>query len=349
MKKETLADKLAKKSFMSEAVQKSWKVHMDMFGPILEPAFKEDYQSKVHLGAALNLISRKDVKKGFEKLVKLEKKCANDADMAAWLFFMGICFEFSDMKDEMMEHYLAANSFKHDYYLPYMKVAKHACEDGVYDVAEENFKEAIRCLEMNMLAPQNKLVLASAYASLTTCYIMMHRLDEAEETLEFAKKLQESQLGRTSIEAVLFAVKGEKEQAEKMMDEVKKELPAAFDKVRADIDKIYDKVHPQFFEVPLKESDVTAFWEWFAKEEKTLIDYIAQDDFEEFFCSVQLELKKVFPFIEREPDFAVEPNKQGCSISFADYYMVALGKGYEKIIEACPEKLKDKWSMEIVH
>ena len=65
---DALADKLAKKSFMSEAVQKSWKVHMDMFGPILEPAFKEDYQSKVHLGAALNLISRKDVKKGFERL-----------------------------------------------------------------------------------------------------------------------------------------------------------------------------------------------------------------------------------------------------------------------------------------
>lgn len=51
MKKQTLADKLAQKSFNSPKFQESWAVHMQAFGPILEPAFAEDYQARVHLTA----------------------------------------------------------------------------------------------------------------------------------------------------------------------------------------------------------------------------------------------------------------------------------------------------------
>ena len=37
MKKETLADKLARKSFESKKIQESWQVHFQAFGPILKP------------------------------------------------------------------------------------------------------------------------------------------------------------------------------------------------------------------------------------------------------------------------------------------------------------------------
>ena len=73
MGKKTLADKMAEKSFKSAAFQKSWQVHMNAFGPILEPAFKENYQARVHLTAALNEISGGKLKKGFEKLKKIEE------------------------------------------------------------------------------------------------------------------------------------------------------------------------------------------------------------------------------------------------------------------------------------
>ena len=80
MGKETLADKLAKKTFESETIQKNWRGHMLAFGPLLEQAFEENYQAKVHLTAALNYISRRDVKAGFEKLKILSKYCKCDAD-----------------------------------------------------------------------------------------------------------------------------------------------------------------------------------------------------------------------------------------------------------------------------
>ena len=75
MKKETLADKIAKKTFLSADFQKQWAIHMGAFGPILGPAFAEDYQSRIHLTAALNHISRRDVRSGLKKLQQLQEKC----------------------------------------------------------------------------------------------------------------------------------------------------------------------------------------------------------------------------------------------------------------------------------
>lgn len=40
---ENFAEKLAKKSFYSAEIQKSWTAHMQIFGPVLEPAFAENY------------------------------------------------------------------------------------------------------------------------------------------------------------------------------------------------------------------------------------------------------------------------------------------------------------------
>lgn len=45
MRKETIADKMAKKAFLSDDFQRQWAVHMAAFGPILGPAFPEDYSS----------------------------------------------------------------------------------------------------------------------------------------------------------------------------------------------------------------------------------------------------------------------------------------------------------------
>ena len=74
MGKLSLAEKLAKKSFESDAIQKSWQVHLQMFGPILEPAFAGSYQARVHLTAALNHISTRDLKAGLVQYIQQIQK-----------------------------------------------------------------------------------------------------------------------------------------------------------------------------------------------------------------------------------------------------------------------------------
>ena len=86
MGKQTIADKMAEKTFLSEGFQRQWRIHLQAFGPILEPAFVEKYQALVHLTAALNLISNRKIKDGLNKLQLVEKHISCDADRAAWLF-----------------------------------------------------------------------------------------------------------------------------------------------------------------------------------------------------------------------------------------------------------------------
>ena len=71
MKKETLAEKLARKIFQSRAFQRGWNVHVQAFGPILEPAFAEDYPARIRLSAALNLLSRQKLAEALQKLQAL--------------------------------------------------------------------------------------------------------------------------------------------------------------------------------------------------------------------------------------------------------------------------------------
>ena len=349
MKKETIADKLAKKTFYSDAFQQSWDVHMQMFKPILEPAFQEDYQTKVHLAAALNHISRREIKKGFEKLKKIEKQCKTEADTIAWLTFMGVCFDMAAMKEEMLAFYQEANAYGHDFYLPYMKVAKKAYEDNVFEVAEENYRNAIKCLEKNMLAPQYRIYLASSYSSLATCLIMMHRKEEAEELLDISKKMLPEQSGREVIEVVLRALEGKTEESEALMQVIEKNYSQAADEVGKVVDKIYKKSHSQFFEIEIEEENIKEFWEWFEESQARLIQYIKKEQLDLFFQNMQPKLGEVFPFMEIDLELAIEQIESGYQITFADFYMKALMSGYEKLIRECPEEVKKIWTFQVVH
>jgi hypothetical protein len=68
------------------ALAQSWEAHRQAFGPILEPAFKDRPPLRIPLTAALNHISRKEIKKGIEILESLKEHCTCDEDHAAWTF-----------------------------------------------------------------------------------------------------------------------------------------------------------------------------------------------------------------------------------------------------------------------
>lgn len=65
------------------ALRQSWEVHRQAFGPILEPAFVENPQVRIHLVAALNHISRRQIKRGMEILQSIKEQCIYDEDKAA--------------------------------------------------------------------------------------------------------------------------------------------------------------------------------------------------------------------------------------------------------------------------
>lgn len=348
MEKETLADKMAKKAFNSPDFQKSWNVHMQAFGPILEPAFADDYQTRIHLTAALNHISRQDLRAGFDKLQKLQKNCVTDADKAAWLFFMGVCFEFAGAKDQMIACYQQAGDFGHRFYLPYLKVAKAAHADAVYEIAEKNYRAAIRCFDGTGLDDQSKIILSSAYTNLGSCLAMMHRYAEAAAAMDTAEQILPGQRGMDAARVVLHAVNKDEEKLAECLARLQETMsPDVAEETRKMADAILSGEHPHFAVQPVEDEKIAAFWAWFAENQAEIARRIRAQETDDLFPQLQGKLAEVFPFLDRAPEVGIQPQEDSITITLVDFYMVSLKHGYELLLAACPEEAKKGWKFEI--
>ena len=68
----------------TENFQKSWDTHMEAFGPILGPAFMNNFEAKDHLVSALNSISKNEIQKRVAKLSIIKDMCSCNADFAVF-------------------------------------------------------------------------------------------------------------------------------------------------------------------------------------------------------------------------------------------------------------------------
>lgn len=347
MKKISLAERLARKAFKIDAVQKSWQIDLQTFGPILEPAFVDNYKAKLHLTAALNYISKEKPGKGLEKLWRLKKECATDEDITALLFCLGLGFEKAGMKENMVSCYLEAGEYKHKFYYPYLRVAKSAYQDGVYEVAEENYKKAIQCLEEETLDDQKRTILGVSYSNYASCLTMMHRYEDAEEAMKKSIEILPEYKGRTVTEAILQAAMGNAEKALACTEATASEMPEFYEHTKKMVNEILEKRHPHFFAVELSEDALDAFWDWFLQKEESMRKQMEQNEYEAVLELIQPKLKELFPFAERDLDFGIEPKAGFYQISFADFFMVSLEYGYGKLIERAPKSLEEHWGFEV--
>lgn len=349
MKKMSLADKLAKKTFESAVIQKSWQGHMQAFGPILAPAFVDDYQTKTHLCAALNFISNRDLEKALKKLQPLQGKCETDADKAAWLFCMGLVFDMAGVTEAMVDFYQQAARFGHHFYLPYLKVAKAAHMDGAFDVAAENYEIGIDCLRQGEYNDQIRVMLGSVCSNFAAALTMMHRFEDAHAMLDASMDYMPVLPGRSGTHAVLFAAEGNWEVVEAAMTALQSESAEMYAQTQKMVDAIREGTQPQFFTREIAPEDMGDFWAWFAENEGTIAQCLAKESYDGAFALVQPKLKALFPFMERELDLAFQPTEEGINVIFADYYAVALRDGYEKLIAAKPDTLENPWMFVIEH
>ena len=348
MKKLTLAEKLARKAFEGAECQKSWSVHMAAFGPILEPAFAENYQARVHLTAALNLISSRQTAKGLEKLKQVQKYCESDADKAAFLFFLGVCFEMSGDRQHMLEFYCAANEYGHKFPMPYLKAGKAFLENHAYEPAFEQYRSAIRCYTATGLSEQDKIVLGSAWTNLATCLTMMHRYEEAGRAVATSRSLCSDAPGRAAVEAVLYALERDISQLEVCLTTVKNHAPDAYDAIKASTDGILAGTDPMFFAVQVDAENIAVFWDWFTHYSPKLLSLLQQEQYEQAMAPVGDSLLTAFPFLEEPPYIALGKNENGYVLELHDCYAVGIQNAYEKLLQACPESVKAQWQFVLV-
>lgn len=349
MKKETFADKMARKAFEKPDVRKSWEAHMKAFGPILEPAFADNLQARIHLTAALNFISTRNLAQALVKLKALQKAVSNDADKAALLFCLGLYGEMAGSQEQMLAYYTYANQCGHKFYLPYLKVAKFYLNGRMCREAEENFRKAIDSFTATGLSDGDKIILGSAYTNLASCLTMQHRYEEAEDALATSRSIYPDAPGRAAAEAVLYAIRGDASRTEESLAVLKTQDENVYAAVKKNTDGILAGTDPMFFEVPVDEEKIAAFWQWFAgyeAEMKTLLD---KEKYDEGLTPVAKQLLVAFPFLEEIPNVALGKNDKGYVVELKDYYAVAIAAAYEKLLADCPEDILSRWQFAIAH
>lgn len=349
MKKESFADKMARKAFEKDDVKKSWETHVRAFGPILEPAFQHNLQARVHLTAALNMLSNRNPAGALLKLKALQKSVLTEADKAALFFCFGLYGEMTGSQEQMVTYYTYANKCGHRFYLPYLKVAKFCLSNRIYEEAEKNFREAISCFTATGLNDADRIILGSAYCNLASCLTMQHRYDEAEAALASSRSVCAEAPGRASAEVVLHALRGETEQVEQCLKVLKNQAPQAFDTVKESIDKILAGTDPMFFPQPVEDEKITAFWQWFAGYQAEMKKLLDKKKYDDGLTPMAKQLLVTFPFLEEVPNVGLGMNKQGYVVELKDYYAVGIVAAYEKLLEQCPGEIKENWQFVIAH
>ncbi len=330
-----------------EALKRSWEIHRQAFGPILEPAFIENQQVRIPLIAALNKISRRDTKEGLKILKTLEEHCIYDEDKAAWSFFVGLAYEMAGEREKMIKWYKRAGEYGHRFYLPYAKIAKHAHMSAHFDEALENYALAVDCVLRLPEDERELAVVGSSYANMVSCLTMMHRYDEAEKAWIKAQKYP-LQPGADATAAILYAAMDNEEKVEYYIEELKVEFPVWVSNTVVMTGQILSGAHPHFCHIPTEPEIIENFWAWFSENENELLFGLMTGS-ASVISSFTEQLKPLFPYVEREPKFTVHGEGKRAQVIFYDYYAIALHFGYKELIAACPQDLRERWSFDIVH
>ncbi len=350
---EKLRDRLAEKSFNDPNFQESWQVHMKAFGPILEPAFKNNIVARIHLTAALNQISRGDCEAGVQTLKKVHPLCQDDADYAAFFYSMGLAAERSGDPPNARQFYIRANQFDHKFYLPYLKVAKEAHTSAVFEIAAENYRKAIDCLNAgdSESIPQFHRLCVSARSNLGSCLTMMHLYDEAEALFDEAQNILPSMTDLASPRAILYAAKGDKTKVSEQLALLQKDKSAFLPQISVMTNDILSGKHAHFSALPPERELIAPFWQWFEETEEQLIQALRDQENEKFLSLISEKLRPIFPFMERDLEFGVMFNRDFTQfdVDMADFFAVALREGYQELLAACPDSLKTRWMFQIVH
>ena len=349
MRKESFADKMARKAFEKDDVKKSWETHVRAFGPILEPAFAQNLQARIHLTAALNMISNRNLAGALMKLKALQKSVQSEADKAALLFCFGLYAEMAGSQEQMLAYYSMANQCNHKFYLPYLKVAKYYLNSRMCKEAEELFRKAIDCFAAVGLSDTDKLILGSAYTNLASCLTTQHRYDEARTALDNSAKLCPDAAGRAAVEAVLFALDGDEDKVAECLETLKPQGEQVVAAVKKTIDGILARTDPMFFEVSVDGNRITDFWEWFAGYETEMKKLLDKEKYDDGLTPVARQLLIAFPFLEEIPNVGLGKNAKGYVVELKDYYAVGVVAAYEKLIAACPNEIGEKWQFVIAH
>ena len=327
-----------------QAFLRGWEACCRQFGPVLEPAFREDEPARRTLLAAINRIGRRELKEAIGLLQEIRECCQCDADTAAWSFLVGFCFELAGKTENMMHCYRASADCGSRYYMPYLKMAAVEHGNAAFDAARQDYSRAIALLQEMPEEQWDGESLASAYTRLASCLTMMHRYREAEESWKKGRSLSRTP-GNTAAGALLYAALGKELPVRMLLEELEEQNRELCTGIRELTAQILDGSHPHFHPIAPDDARLHRFWRWFGEKEGA---FSAQEP-EAFAQEIGAQLNQIFPFLEREAQLQLLCSGEEKQLILLDSYAIGLQAGYARLLALRPPELGHHWSFSLGH
>lgn len=327
-----------------------WEIYREEYGAILELAFVKKPALKKKLCVVVKNIHEDNLIQALQQLDNLKTDCNKDADRASVLFFIGLVYEKAGESDNATEQWLEAASYQQPYCLLDLKLAKAAFKDGMYEIAGEFYKKALKAFDRYQAGNSGKEteMKNEIYKGMIDCQIVTHRYKEAKKTLMSAGSFLSKQENAQKW-CILNALDKNQEKLEANLAILKESSEDVYEKIKKETTEILENRHIHYCKREIQPKLYEKFWEWFLTSETELVTLLAGEHSVRALEMIQEKLYEIFSFMERDMEMGIEIKNAQCLIDVSDFYSCSMNEGLKNLLEVQPEALKEHWVWTIIH
>lgn len=320
-----------------------WETYTKTYGSWMTNAFLYPKKGKEKFLYALDFLHKNCPQSAVQILdTELKTLCKTSEEKTTWLFFMGVAHEAMEQYAKAFLYFISASEYEQKSSVIHHKLADCAYREGLFGVAEYHYQEAIHFLKKDNTSDLSTL--AVLYSSLASCFIMMHKYEDAKEALLYAEKTA-IKTPTQKVRALLYTVLGEYEKAESALTTFLKQnnISENFD-LQQQMDSLRSKKNEQFYTIYVENSEINDFWKWFSDRLDrylAILDTNQANKISKMTAEISSRLKKVFPFIQRTIHVYAYKNET-YAIFVSDGYAKALSDGLTNLFTEIPKNIKEK-------
>lgn len=353
-KRRNFAESAMKIPRIRKAFEDAWYLHARMFGELIEPAFKDDIASRFELVAVLNLLSRREALKAMPKLTKLFRYCRNDADLAAWFYFMGVCCERLGMLDRATVMYFESAKKEPQSYMVYLSLAKRLHAAKQYELAVSCYMHTLELLgdsaskdTVPMIKPET--LSGSVHGNMAACLVMMRSYNEAEYELYEAESLGFDPPMLNLSWAILYAATDRRAMAKEKLALLREELPEAESRAVLTVEEILVGKNPHFCLQKIDTKKLEDFWQWFSENEERLRIQLSAMPEGQPFSELHMRLYESFGYKDETVNYIASRDGDKIALGFLDGFSITYEIWLERLVDTAPAGLKENWSFYAAH
>ena len=193
------------KLFAGNARRRPLEFYSKQYDEDIRYAFKNNKIARKKLLCAIRLYNENNYKKAIKYFTQLTKDIQNEHDAYAVYVFAAICFSECGIHNEAIKIYYQLLEYMPNNATVHNNLSHEHMEDGNFDLAMQHINESLR------IDPYSH----TTYINKANCYFYQNKIDETIENALKALSLKNNDTNSSSLLAVAYTLKDDKENAKK--------------------------------------------------------------------------------------------------------------------------------------